>query len=141
MKTQVLGIILLVGVLAFVSSCQKEEENTEQVKETTTEVNCPEVFRVQLLASRNPVKDKVAQFKGITYQVDEIVLSQTEKFKYKYTVGKECDKEKANEILAEVKKAGFTKPNIHPFLKFLPSENVHFISMSYDMNFITGPSS
>ena len=94
------------------SDSEVKEEKIEQVKETTTNVNCPEVFRVQLLASQSPVKDKAAQFKGITYKVDEIILSETEKFKYKYTVGKECEKEKANAILAEIKKLGFSNAYI-----------------------------
>ncbi len=88
-----------------------EETVEDEKKNETSEVNCPEVFRVQLLAAQNPVKDKAAQFKGINLPVDEIVLSETEKFKYKYTVGKECDREKANAILEEVKKAGF--PNAY----------------------------
>jgi hypothetical protein len=66
---------------------------------------------VQLLASQKPVADKAAQFKGVNYPVEEIVLSEKEKFKYKYTVGKECDREKINLILAEVKKAGY--PNAY----------------------------
>jgi hypothetical protein len=93
----------------------EEEVNEETVedekKNETSEVNCPEVFRVQLLASQKPVADKAAQFKGVNYPVEEIVLSEKEKFKYKYTVGKECDREKINLILAEVKKAGY--PNAY----------------------------
>jgi hypothetical protein len=85
-----------------------EEEVEEEMPKETSEVKCPEVFRIQLLAAQNPVKDKAAQFKGINYNIDEIVLSETEKFRYKYTVGKECDRKKADAILAEVKKAGFT---------------------------------
>ncbi|NJO90633.1 MAG: hypothetical protein HC831_17990 [Chloroflexia bacterium] len=89
-----------------INNSTNNETIEEKEKTETPEVNCPEVFRVQLLASQNQVKDKATQFKGITYTVDEIVLSETEKFKYKYTVGKECDRKKADAILAEVKKPG-----------------------------------
>ena len=89
-----------------------EEILEEAIPKETTDVNCPEVFRIQLMASQTPVKDKASQFKGINYPIDEIVLSETEKFKYKYTVGKECEREKLNAILAEIKKAGFSNAYI-----------------------------
>ena len=83
------------------------EEVEETVPEGRSEAECPEVFRVQLLASKKPVEDKSKQFKGINHTVDELVFPETEKFRYKYTVGRSCEKKKLNTILAEVKKAGF----------------------------------
>lgn len=89
----------------------ENEENNDEVNEveeqTSEEVNCPEVFRIQLLATKTPVKDKKTQFKGLNYNVDELVLSETETFKYKYTVGMECEREKIEALLSEIKAAGF----------------------------------
>jgi hypothetical protein len=74
--------------------------------------NCPEVFRIQLLAAQQPVKDKKIEFKNIPYQIDEIVVNPGEKFKYKYTVGKECEKGKATELLNQILKLGYSKAYI-----------------------------
>jgi hypothetical protein len=73
--------------------------------------NCPEYFRVQLLASQQPIKNKQAEFKSISLKIDEIVVNPNDKFKYKYTVGKECSKEKINVLLNQVKKSGY--PNAY----------------------------
>jgi hypothetical protein len=81
-------------------------------KDNSSVGNCPEVFRVQLLAAQQPVKDKKSEFKNINYPIDEIVINPGEKFKYKYTVGKECEKGKATELLNQIMKLGYSKAYI-----------------------------
>jgi hypothetical protein len=92
-----------------------EKKKNSEVKNNNFNVgvkNCPEVFRVQILASQSKVSDKVAEFKNIPYQIDEIVINPSEKFRYKYTVGKECEKSNASILLEKIKKLGYTKAYI-----------------------------
>ncbi|MDF1550103.1 MAG: SPOR domain-containing protein, partial [Bacteroidales bacterium] len=97
---------------------ENTDANTEMDNEvdnsdkTVSDADCPTIFRIQILATQNPVKDKSAQFKGLKYNVDELVLSADEKFKYKYTVGAECSHESAKALLEEIKKAGYPQAYI-----------------------------
>ncbi len=86
----------------------KNEVKTQPVSKS----KCPMVYRVQVLATQQPVKDGSKEFKGCKYQIDQIIPSNQDKFKYKYTIGKECSMEKAKALLADVKKAGFPKAYI-----------------------------
>jgi hypothetical protein len=89
----------------------KTDQVDSKVKNTPSSGNCPEYFRVQLLASKQQLKNKQSEFKNIPYQVEEIIINPGEKFKYKYTVGKECSKDKANALLGQIKKLGY--PNAY----------------------------
>jgi hypothetical protein len=83
-------------------------ENEKLSKNT----DCPEVFRVQLQASQQAIDNPKMEFKNIPYQIDEIIINPSEKFKYKYTVGNECDKQKASELLKQIVKLGYSKAYI-----------------------------
>ena len=90
----------------------KDESNNKssQIKvPNNSKVNCPSVYRVQVLATQLPVKNGAKEFKNCKYQIDQIILP--DKFKYKYTIGKECSMDKAKALLSEVKKNGF--PNAY----------------------------
>jgi len=87
------------------------KSNNEVKTNTKPKSDCPVVYRVQVLASKVPVKDGAKEFKGCKYQIDQIIPSSKDQFKYKYTIGKECTMEKAKTLLSEVKKAGF--PNAY----------------------------
>jgi len=94
------------------SDNDEPDDKTTTVKPVTKSiVPCPMVYRVQVLASQQPVKSGAKEFKNCKFQVDQIVLPGQDKFKYKYTVGKECSMDKAKIILADVKKSGF--PNAY----------------------------
>jgi hypothetical protein len=92
-------------------SKEQIKPNNEVKKQTKTKIGCPEVYRVQILASQQPVKNGAKEFKGCRYLIDQIVISNKDKFKYKYTIGKECNMDKAKALLTEVKKSGF--PNAY----------------------------
>jgi hypothetical protein len=85
--------------------------NNNNVNSNTTG-SCPEYYRVQLLASKQQIKNKQAEFKNISFPIDEIVINPEERFKYKYTVGKECSREKINAVLLQVQKLGYNKAYI-----------------------------
>jgi hypothetical protein len=96
-----------------------EEVNDDPVKTSETKIEntsssskCPEVYRVQILATQQPVKDGAKEFKDCKYPVEQIVLPGQDKFKYKYTIGKECTMEKAKALLANVRNSGFPKAYI-----------------------------
>lgn len=91
------------------SAVDNENDNADQ---TVSNADCPTIYRIQVLATQNPVKDKATQFKGLNYKVDELVLSNDEKFKYKYTVGEECSHESAKALLEEIKKSGYPQAYI-----------------------------
>jgi len=86
--------------------------NNESKNLAISKSDCPLVYRVQVLASQQPVTDGAKEFKGCRYQIDQIILPGKDKFKYKYTIGKECTMEKAKVLLGEVKKSGFPKAYI-----------------------------
>ncbi len=77
---------------------QSEVKPTEQVK-----ADCPEVFRVQIMASKTGISDFRTKFADISYKVDELVLNNSE-YKYKYTVGKKCSREEVEILLKEIRK-------------------------------------
>ncbi|MFN8258832.1 MAG: hypothetical protein U0W24_24295 [Bacteroidales bacterium] len=91
---------------------KETNKTTEKIKvQTSHKSDCPQVYRVQILATQQPVKDGAKEFKNCKYRVDQLVMPTTEKFRYKYTVGKECTQEKAKVLLSEIKKSGF--PNAY----------------------------
>jgi hypothetical protein len=86
--------------------------NPDKTSETTSpKGNCTIYYRVQLSAAQNPIKNRKAEFKNIPFPIDEIVINPADKFKYKYTVGKECTREDINKILLQVQKSGY--PNAY----------------------------
>jgi hypothetical protein len=80
--------------------------------ETSQTAGCPEVFRVQLLAAQHPLSNPKVEFKNIPYPVDEVIPNPAEKFKYKYTVGKDCERAKAELLLGKIKALGYSKAYI-----------------------------
>lgn len=82
---------------------ESNKENKELKQSEVTKSNCPEVFRVQLMAAKTPIKNVKSKFANIPYSVNQIVLNNSD-YKYKYTVGAECNREKANILLQKIKK-------------------------------------
>ncbi len=86
------------------TSAEEDTKTAQAAKQPTqNSANCPETFRVQLLASKTHIKDVKSKFANISYRVDEVILNNSD-YKYKYTVGNECDRSKAEIILKKIKK-------------------------------------
>jgi hypothetical protein len=88
--------------------------------ENEKEPDCPVIYRIQLLATQNPIQDKQTEFNNIPFKVEEIIPDPSEKFRYKYTVGKFCNMEEAKRILAEIQKLGFTGAYVIKSEKTIP---------------------
>jgi N-acetylmuramoyl-L-alanine amidase len=64
------------------------------------------VYRVQIMATTQPVTQDYPKFKELGMRVEELEYPN-ENFKYRYVVGREYEKAQANRLADKVKKMGF----------------------------------
>lgn len=64
-------------------------------------------YRVQIMASIDPIDTDIAQFKKLNYPVERLQIQTTSLYKYKYYVGKFESKKDARPVQKEIRENGF----------------------------------
>lgn len=80
----------------------------EEVAETAPVPTTNEtIYRVQIMASTEPVALDIPQFKALGVPVEEIVATDDRAFKYRYFVGGDADKKVVRKMMKEIRRNGF----------------------------------
>ncbi len=85
-------------------------KNNNQADSIIKKSDCPTLYSVQILATKEPVITGSKEFKDFDYRVQEKVSDKNnEIYKYKYIVGNFCSVVKARKLRDDIRKSGFPK--------------------------------
>jgi len=87
---------------------EEEEEDVAQVEtdSTAVEISVPH-YKVQIMASIDPVQNDVPEFKKINHPVERVEIVSQSAYKYRYFVGSFDTKKEAKVLQKEVQSLGF----------------------------------
>ncbi len=83
-------------------------EEVEEIAEDSTAVSADEAkFRLQIMASIDPVDLEIREFKNLNLPVERILIDTESSYKYRYFAGRFNSKKEAKKALKEVQEKGF----------------------------------
>jgi N-acetylmuramoyl-L-alanine amidase len=80
--------------------------NFDPPQDATSQIDQPH-YKVQIMASIDPLKTDIAEFKKLEMPVERVQVQSTSMYKYKYYVGPFLTKKEARKAQKEVQSKGF----------------------------------
>lgn len=86
-----------------------EDLVVEEIAESTTIAteDSPPVYKIQIMASIDPIETDIGLFKKLNYPVERVLVESTSLYKYKYYVGAFESKKDAKPVQKEIQENGF----------------------------------